>query len=203
MTAEPLPDDASTRISGERMTGAEYIALLEQRRAAWEAAYPAREALEASIERIKRDFPGANPTIKPDWQPPVALLEWFVEPGDEHLVALPVPESKPKRTPRPRVYRSAASLREERDRLIERRDAITSVDDDGDMAIVNLSPNSRSKAARTAGRRRFAKLDSDLEKVASLNRRIGALDFRITTADAREARAAVKEPIAADPGASM
>lgn len=191
MTPEPLSHDAPARISGAKLTGAEYMDLLEQRRAAWEAAHPVR--VEAAIERIKRDFPGANPQIKPNWTGPVALLEWFVEPGDEDLVDLPECKATPKRQPKPRVYRSAASLREERDRLVSRRDAIVGVDDDGDMAIVNLSPSSRSKAARTAGRRRFAKLDRDLERYASLNRRIQALHSRIVNAEAREARAASKE----------
>lgn len=172
------------------MTGDEYMELLEQRRQAWESAHPAREAAEARIAEIKREFPGANPQIKPKWGPPVALLEWFIEPGDEDLVDLPKPEPKAKRQPTPRVYRSAASLREERDRLQQRLDLICGVEDTGDMAVVNLSPHSRSRAARTAGRRRFAKLDRDLDRAAGLRRRIQSLDFRINTAEAREARAA-------------
>ncbi|MCD0445809.1 hypothetical protein LO763_19560 [Glycomyces sp. A-F 0318] len=190
MSDAATPSATKTAVAG-KLTGDEYMKLLEQRRDAWEAAHPAREAVQAQIERIKRDFPGVNPVIRSDWKPPVALLEWFIEPGDENLVELPEP--KPKRQPQPRVYRSAASLREERDRLASRRAAIIGMDDDGDMAIVNLSPFARSKAARAAGRRRFAKLDRDLARVASLNRRIDALDFRIAAAETREARAAAKE----------
>lgn len=171
------------------MTGEEYMQLLEQRRAEWEAAHPAREAAEAEIERIKREFPGANPTLKPGWGPPVALLEWFVRPGDEDLVDLPEKQPAPSRTPKPRVYRSAASLIAERDQLQVQRDAIVA-DDGGDLAETNLSPSSRSRAARSAGRRRFAKLDRDLERVAKLNRRIDSLNSRIARAVAREDRAA-------------
>lgn len=175
-----------------KLTGEEYMALLEQRRAEWEAAHPAREAAEAEVERIKRAFPGANPVLKPGWSPPTALLEWFVRPGDEDLVDLPKEQPAPKRERRPRVYQSAASLIAERDGLVARRDAIVA-DDGGDLAETNLSPSSRSRAARSAGRRRFAKLDRDLERVAKLSRRIEALNFRITTAQAREERAITKE----------
>lgn len=172
------------------MNGVEYMEVLDQRRAAWEAAHPAREAAEAQIAQIKREFPGANPQLKPkSWVRP--LLEWFIEPGDEDLVDLPVEKPTPKRKPTPRVYRSSASLRAERDVLKSRWDAIVAVDDDGDMAATNLSPNSRSRAARNAGRRRFAQLDRDLERAAALTRRIKSLDFRIRTAEAREERAAL------------
>lgn len=172
----------------QKLTGDEYMQLLEQRRAEWEAAHPAREAAEAEIARIKREFPNANPTLKPGWEPPVALLEWFVRPGDEDLVDLPEDKPAPKPKREPRVYRSAASLIEERELLVDRRDAITA-DDGGDMAATNLSPSSRSRAARNAGRRRFAQLDRDLERVADLNRRIASLNSRIARAVAREARA--------------
>lgn len=174
-----------------RMTGDQYMELLEQRRAAYMAANPPRQIAEAAIERIKREFPHANPQLKPKWQPLEALLEWFIQPGDEDLVELPEKKPAPKRQPKPRVYRSAASLREERDRLVARRVAIIAIDADGDMASTNLSPLSRSRAARNAGRRRFAQLDRDLERVANLNRRIRSLDFRINTAEAREKRAAL------------
>lgn len=185
MTTAPITDAPA-----RKMTGDEYMELLARRRDAWEAAHPARAVVEAQIERIKRDFPGSNPVIKPGWKPPVALLEWFVEPGDENLVEFPEPKPQPKRTPKPRVYRSAASLREDRDRLVAQRDAITADDEAPDRAIANLSPFARSKAARTAGRRRFAKLDRDLERYANLSRRIEALDSRIIRAEARERRAA-------------
>lgn len=173
-----------------KLTGDEYMQVLLDRQAEWIAAQPARQAADAQIERIKREYPDANPCLKPGWEAPVPLLEWFVRPGDEDLVDLPESKPEPKRTPKPRVYRSAESLREERDRLQARRSVIVA-DDGGDMAEVNLSPSSRSRAARNAGRRRFAKLDRDLERYATLTRRIDSLNFRIARAEAREERAAL------------
>lgn len=167
-----------------KLTGEQYMELLEERRTEWEAAH--QPDPEAEIERIKAEFPNARPKLKPGWVPPRPLLEWFVEPGDEDLVELPEPKPAPKRTPKPRTYRSVQSLKEERDRLLARRAAIVA-DDGGDMAEVNLSPSSRSRAARNAGRRRFAQLDRDLERYTALTRRIEALNSRIARAEAREA----------------
>lgn len=160
----------------------EYMELLEQRRAAWEAAHPAREAAEAQIAQIKRDFPGSKPQLKPKWTPLQPLLEWFIEPGDEDLVTFPEPEPKPK--PRPRVYRSAASLREEREEVQAQIEALW--EDDGDMAVVNLSPHAKSPAARNAGRRRMANLDREIDLGLRLSRRLQSLDARIAAAEARE-----------------
>lgn len=125
----------------------------------------------------------------PSWareKAPRPLLEWFVEPGDERFVQLPKPA--PKRRAKPRVYRSAQSLRDEHDELERRMTAI--FDDDGvpDRAIANLSPLARSRAARNAGRRRFAKLDRDLERYTALRNRLDRLKFRISAAEARERR---------------
>src|SRR5690625_3726538 len=115
------------------MTGEEYIAVLEERRAAYMAARPSQPA-------------GVVPP-----------LEWFIEPGDEHLVTLPAPEPKAERPmPQPRRYRSAASLRVERDRAQAELDALTGTG--GDTAEVNISPHSRNRAVARAGRRRMAAL---------------------------------------------
>lgn len=172
------------------LTGDEFMELLEARRAEWEAAHPTRS--EAVVERIKRDFPDANPVIRPRFEVR-PLLEWFIKDGDDDIVDpvvfAPAPP-QPKREHRPRTYRSAASLREERDRVQARRDAITADDDGYDPAIVNLSPRSRNRAAARAGRRRFAKLDRDLARYTQLTRRLASLDSRIIRAEAREARAA-------------
>lgn len=148
------------------LTGDEYMDLLLSRQAEWTAANPSQEAF----------------TFR---RPP--LLEWFVRAGDEDLVDLSSLESEPqpKRKPKPRVYRSAASLRDERDRVQAQMDAITR-DDNGDMAVVNLSPYSRSRAARRAGVRRFEKLDRDLQRFTQLKRRLDRLDSRIAAAEARE-----------------
>lgn len=150
-----------------KLTGDEYMALLVRRKDEWLEKHPLH--------------PGAKVWAEP-------LLTWFIEPGDENLVDLPEIKPAPERAPKPRVYRSAASLREERDGLVEQRDAITA-DEGGDLAETNLSPHSRSRAARNAGRRRFAKLDRDLERVAKLTRRIDSLNSRIARAEAREERA--------------
>jgi hypothetical protein len=154
----------------------EYMKLLEQRRAEW-AALP------------KPEMP-----FKPKAWIADPLLERFVRPGDEDLVDLPESQpAEPKPAPRSRTYRSAASLREERARLQARLDAYIDSDDGSPahdaLAGVNLSTQSRHPGARAAGRRRFAQMDRDLERVANLYRRISALDSRIATAEAREARA--------------
>jgi hypothetical protein len=155
--SEPTPLTAP--ISGE-----DYIALLVARRDAWEARNG-----------------GARPYGLP------ALIEWFIEDGDEKFVQLPEDKPAPKRERNPRVYRSAASLREERDAVQAKMDAITG-EDTTDGAVVNLSPFSRSRAARNAGRRRFAKLDRDLERYTALRTRRDNLNFRIATAEARESK---------------
>lgn len=170
-----------------RLTGDEYIELLLSRQAEWIAANRPQEAAAEAIARIKAEYPDANPQVNFTFRRP-PLLEWFIRAGDEDLVDLATLDSEPqpKRAPRPRTYRSAASLREERDQVKARMDAITR-DDHGDMAIVNLSPNARSRAARTAGRRRFAQLDRDLERHTQLKSRLDQLDARIAAAERREA----------------
>lgn len=115
------------------------------------------------------------------------LLEWFIADDDEQFVVLPTPPEKP--APKPRQYRSAASLREERDGLLARMEQAAGRNDPGDLAATNLSPSSRSRAARNAGRRRFAQMDRDLETYAKLRRRLDVLNGRIARAEAREAAA--------------
>lgn len=178
------------------LDGEEYMELLEYRRAEWEAAHPAREAAEAQIAQIKAEFPDANPQIKPKLPPLRPLLEWFILPGDEDLVDMAAleravaPEPAPKRTPRPRVYRSAASLREERDRVQARMDAVAGRGDCGDVAAINISPSSSKPRIAAAGRRRFAQMDRDLEQYGQLAKRLASLNSRIASAEYREVRAA-------------
>jgi hypothetical protein len=155
------PPPLAAPISGE-----DYIALLVARRDAWEARNG-----------------GARPYGLP------ALIEWFIQDGDEEFVQLPGPA--PKRERKPRVYRSAASLRKERDTVQARMDRITG-EDTTDGAVVNLSPFARSRAARNAGRARFAKLDRDLERYTALRTRLDNLNSRIRSAEARES--VVDEP---------
>jgi len=164
-------------MSTQPLTSDEYMELLEQRRAEW-AALP------------KPDMP-----LTPKAWVQGPLLERFVRSGDEDLVDLQTPQpAAPKPTPKPRVYRSAASLREERDRLQARRDTYIEPDNGSAehdaRAIVNVSTQSKNRAARASGRRRHARNDRQLREYAALTRRIQSLDSRIAKAEAREARAA-------------
>lgn len=137
-----------------KLSGDEYMQLLLKRQSQWLASNP--PATRGRLTSL----------------PP--LLEWFIRDGDEDLVELPTPTPKP--APNPRTYRSAASLRTDRDRLIAQRDAITTGGHQ-DPAMCTLG-----------GRRRWEKLDRDIATVAELNRRIDALNGRIASADAREQR---------------
>lgn len=139
----------------------DYMQLLLDRQAAWEAAHP-------------------HHRLRP-------LLEWFIAPGDEQWVCLPAPAPAPKREPTPRVYRSAASIRTELAAVEATMARIASAGPD-DPAAVNLSPHARSRAARTAGRRRFAQLDRDLERYANLERRRTRLAGQQVAAEARESQ---------------
>jgi len=147
----------------EPIDGQAYIGVLLERQAAWNARR------------------GGQQTFPP---PP----EYFVRAEDEDFVIVPGEKPAPKRERRPRTYRSAASLIEERDQVQARMDAITAEDSD-DPAIVNLSPNARSRAARNAGRRRFEQLDRDLERYTALSTRLERLNYQIKAARAREAGA--------------
>lgn len=148
------------------VTGDEYVAVLLGRQAAWTAEHP---------------------TVRPYGFPP--LLEWFVRDEDEPFVTLPDADPTPNPARKPREYRSAASLREERDRVQAQMDTLT---DTGpyDPAYVNLSPYARGKSAARAGRKRFEKMDCDLQRYTELAKRRDALNGRIASAEARERRAA-------------
>lgn len=113
------------------------------------------------------------------------LLEWFIRDEDVEYVVLTESVPTPKRKPKPRVYRSAASIREELERVTAQRDAIGG-SDIPDRAAANLSPFARSKAAARAGRRRFAQMDRDLEKFTRLTKRIDQLASQLINAEARE-----------------
>lgn len=157
-----------------QLSGDEYMALLQRRQQEW---------LDAHATEVAPRFP--------------PLLEWFIRDGDEDLVdpAIlnpPPVQAAPKRA-KPRAYRSAESLRQERDRVQAQLDAIHNRDggDRGDRAAANLSTRSRSRSARSAGRRRFEQMDRDLERHGKLTVRLKHLDQRIAAAEAREARAEV------------
>lgn len=134
----------------QKLTGDQYMELLVNRMKQWQAEHPS-----------------SDPTCPP-------LLAWFIRDGDEHIVELPEPKNRPK--PTPRTYRSAASLRAERDKLVARSEALF-YDGPCDRAAANVSTRSRWK-----------RLDRDITKGAALAKRIQNLDYRIADAEAREAQ---------------
>lgn len=143
------------------MTGDEYMTLLAQRRDAYEAEHP---------------------HTGPAWLRP--LLEWFIQPGDEDLVTLP--ERPEKRPARPRTYRSADSLRAERDDLAIRAERIY------ESAGV---PDRAASHGVALGQRRTARVqaanDRALARYTRLHERIAALDGRIARAERREQTTAI------------
>jgi hypothetical protein len=164
-----VPDSDAFAPLTAPIEGEAYMQLLLDRQAAYEATHPPKP------DAITLRFP--------------ALLEWFIQPGDEDWVDVPETQPQPKRVATPRVYRSATSIAEELARIDARMAQIANSGPD-DPAAVNISPYSRSRAARTAGRRRFAQLDRDLERYVALRKRRDALAGRLLSAQAREARAA-------------
>lgn len=159
--APDAPAVAAPAPLSELISGDDYMQVLVQRQQAWTAA---------------------NAPARSSWAS-APLLEWFVEPGDEQFVQLPEPTRRPD--PQPRMYRSAESLRAERDEVERRMNEIAGTGPT-DGAAVNLSPYSRSRAARTAGRRRFAQLDRSLEQYTKLQHRRDQLNGRLANAEARE-----------------
>jgi hypothetical protein len=153
-------DDLTGPISGD-----DYMLVLAARQAAYEATR-------------KRSGPLLGcPT----------LLEWLIRDEDVEFVVLPEPVVQPKRTPTPRVYRSAASIRAKLAKATAQRDAIGS-SDIPDRAAANISPFARSKAAASAGRRRFAQMDRDLQNYTRLTKLIDRLSSQLINAEAREKR---------------
>lgn len=115
------------------------------------------------------------------------LLEWFVRDADADFVRLPdQAPAPPKPTPKPRVYRTAASIRAELASVEARMAQVAGRTDYGDTAAANLSPNARSRAARTAGRKRFDQMDRDLATYTRLDQRRQRLAGRLRAAEARE-----------------
>lgn len=146
------------------MNGDEYMALLLERQAEHMAA-----SSRSTDGRI------TWPNLPP-------LLEWFIRPGDENLFTPPKPTPQPKRATTPRVHRSAASLREERDRLIALRDPLVT-------PLLNDRAASHGQALGHKGTARIQKReDSRLRRYVELDKRIQALDGRIARAERREAQ---------------
>lgn len=116
------------------------------------------------------------------------LLEWFIQPGDEQHVILPEPTPAQERPRKSRTYRSAATIRADLAAVEARMVQVADRGTTGDRAAANLSPHSRSKAAASAGRRRFAQMDRDLQRYAALAKRRDALAGQLARAENREAR---------------
>lgn len=153
-----------------RLTGDEYMAVLLDRQATYEAEQAAQHTDD----------------IRPhSWARP--LLEWFIRPGDELLFTPPAPVPQPKRETTPRVYRTAASLRVERDRLAAEAARLTTP----------LSSDRAASGGVALGRKRTARLiarqDRRLRRYVALDHRIRALDDRIARAERREAKEAADD----------
>ena len=161
-TPEPSPALSPAPLNAP-IDAEDYVDLLLARQAAWHAARP-----HVSLP---------------------LLPEHFIEDGDEKWVILPDAKPAPKRQRTARRYRPAADIRAELADVEARMARIAGSGPD-DPAAVNLSPFARSRAARNAGRRRFAQLDRDLERYTKLAARRDTLAFALKSAEAREAKAA-------------
>lgn len=160
----PYDPADSTALTGQ-VSGEAYMEVLVARQTAYMSA---------------REQPGPLQRFPP-------LLEWFVRVEDEPYVVLPEQVPVPKRTAKPRVYRSAESIRTELE-TVDAQLAAFGVNDVPDRAAANLSPNARSRAAARAGRRRFKRMDRDLQRYTQLKNRRDQLASRLVAADAREKR---------------
>lgn len=159
LTPAPVLDEPAPL--SEPIDGEAYIEVLLARQAAY----------------VSRNFPYGT-HLAP-------LLESFVRDEDVAYVIIPEPTVQAKRTPKPRIYRSAESIRAELKQVTAQRDAIGG-NDIPDRAAANLSPFARSQAAARAGRRRFAQMDRDLERYVALTKRIETLSMSLLMAEARE-----------------
>jgi len=157
--------DDETALSGP-VRGEEYMQVLLAR----QAAYVATQEQSGPLQRY------------------APLLEWFVRDEDVEYVVLPEAVPAPKRASKPRVYRSTESIRAELENVTAHLAAF-GANDVPDRAAANLSPHVRSRAAARAGRRRFERMDRDLECYTALARRRDQLAGRLASAEAREKRA--------------
>lgn len=120
------------------------------------------------------------------------LPEQMIRAGDELIVDMAAIDAEnarlgeqPKREKTPRSYRSSASLVEQRDRLVAKRDAVAGVkrhatDDLAAYAGIGVRQSSRQR------RRYAASVDLALAGFVALDRRVRDLDARILRAKARE-----------------
>lgn len=147
--------------TARRLTGDEYMALLQQRADEWMAANSA--------------------TMRPKYPP---LLTWFVRDGDEDLVdpaILAAPEPQPKPTRRPRHYRPASYWRDQIERLEASMAALAEpiIQDRAAAGGEALGPK------RTA--RVQAREDSRVRRYVEQQRRLEHARHMLRSAEAREA----------------
>lgn len=161
------------------LTPDQYMDLLVQRRDAYEAAHPPRSA-------VKLRFP--------------ALLEWFIEPGDEDLVDMVAIETanRPtqRRPKRPRRYRPASYWHAELERIVTRMDEINGLQrhaTSDPAAYVGLGIRQTARQARRYGER----IDRAAAEYVRLEKKRAHAARMLRAAQAREAttdRAAVGVP---------
>lgn len=166
------------------LTPDEYVDLLDRR----------SKEHQAELQE-QRKAEGLPPVY--DWARP--MLARMIRDGDEYLVDMDAltarthlmehPPTAPKQSAKPRVYRSAASLIEERDKLQARLDRVCRwrLHDTDDMAAyggigIRQTPRQRRQAD--------ASHDRALEQAVTLTKRVSKLDGRISSAQQREANTA-------------
>ena len=144
-----------------RLTGDEYMALLQQRADEWLATH--------------------SGTIRPKFPP---LLTWFIQEGDEDLVDpafLTPPEPQPRPVRRPRYYRPASYWRDEVARIEAQRASLAEplITDRAAAGGVALGPK---RTARIQQRE-----DSRLRRYVALEPKLRHAQHMLNAAVAREA----------------
>ncbi|MBF6416961.1 hypothetical protein [Nocardia cyriacigeorgica] len=144
--------------TARRLSGDEYMALLQQRMDEWLAIH--------------------STTVRPKFPP---LLEWFIQDGDENLVdpaILAAPEPQPKPVRRPRYYRPASYWQTEVARLEAERATLTEplITDRAAAGGVALGPKRTARIQqREDGRlRRYVALEPKLRHAQAMLRAAAA-----------------------------
>ncbi len=161
--------------TAEKLSGDEYMAVLVQRQAEFMQARQ-REVQARTSQNGRPPLPLLSP-----------LLEWFIQPGDEHLVDLPQPA--PKRKPEPRYYRPSTFWRERITHIEAQMAATAARADLGDPAAARgcaLGPK------RTARHQKRA--DAALTRYVALDRKLSHAKGMLCSALARESKAANTTP---------
>lgn len=146
-----------------RLSGDEYMALLQQRADEWLAS--------------------RSTVVRPKFPP---LLTWFVREGDEDLIdpaILTAPEPQPKQVRQPRYYRPASYWRERVARLEAERAAL----------VDPLLPDRAAAGGVALGPRRTARIqqreDSRLRRYVELGQKLRHAERMLRSAEVRETAA--------------